>query len=52
MSCENHYSNSNRLTKKAPTALVSGLEQLVEPLRLCVTGKAKDEAVAQQVCAI
>jgi len=38
-----------RLSKKAPTALVSGLDQLVEPLRLCVTGKAKDEAVVQQV---
>jgi cullin-associated NEDD8-dissociated protein 1 len=38
-----------RLSKKAPTPLVSSLEQLVEPLRLCVTSKAKDEAVIQQV---
>lgn len=38
-----------RLSKKAATALVSSLELLVEPLRLCVTSKAKDEAVVQQV---
>jgi cullin-associated NEDD8-dissociated protein 1 len=38
-----------RLSKKAPTTLISSLESLVEPLRLCVTSKAKDEAVAQQV---
>jgi cullin-associated NEDD8-dissociated protein 1 len=38
-----------RLSKKAATALLGCLEQLVEPLRLCVTSKAKDEAVAQQV---
>lgn len=38
-----------RLSKKASTALLGSLEQLVEPLRLCVTSKAKDEAVAQQV---
>jgi len=38
-----------RLSKKAPTALVSSLEPLVEPLRVCITSKAKDEAVAQQV---
>jgi cullin-associated NEDD8-dissociated protein 1 len=38
-----------RLSKKAPTSLVSSLEPLVEPLRLCVSSKAKDEAVLQQV---
>jgi len=38
-----------RLSKKAPTALISFLEPLVEPLRLCVTSKAKDEAVVQAV---
>jgi cullin-associated NEDD8-dissociated protein 1 len=38
-----------RLSKKAPTGLLSSLEFLVEPLRLCITSKAKDEAVVQQV---
>jgi len=38
-----------RLAKKSPAALISGLELLVEPLRVCITSKAKDEAVPQLV---
>jgi len=38
-----------RLSKKAPVSLVSSLEILVEPLRVCVTSVAKDVQVVQQV---
>jgi len=38
-----------RLSKKAPVSLVSNLEILVEPLRVCVTSVAKDPQVPQQV---
>jgi len=38
-----------RLAKKAPTTLVASLDLLVEPLKTCVTSKAKDETVTQQV---
>jgi len=38
-----------RLSKKAPTSLVGLLELLIEPLKVCVSSKAKDESVQQQV---
>jgi len=38
-----------RLAKIAGSALSGGLEQLVEPLKTCVTATAKEQAVAQQV---
>jgi len=38
-----------RLAKKAPAALIAGLENLVEPLRAAVTSKPKEAAVKQQV---
>eukprot|EP01127_Copromyxa_protea_P015661 TRINITY_DN4544_c0_g1_i1.p1 TRINITY_DN4544_c0_g1~~TRINITY_DN4544_c0_g1_i1.p1 ORF type:complete len:1238 (+),score=400.75 TRINITY_DN4544_c0_g1_i1:38-3751(+) len=38
-----------RLAKIAGSALSGGLEQLVEPLKACVTATAKEQAVAQQV---
>jgi len=38
-----------RLAKIAGTALSGGIEQLVEPLKTCVTAVAKEQAVAQQV---
>jgi len=38
-----------RLAKIAGSALSGGIEQLVEPLKACVTATAKEQAVAQQV---
>jgi len=38
-----------RLAKKAPAALLAGLDNLVEPLRTAVTSKPKEAAVKQQV---
>jgi len=38
-----------RLSKKSPTALIAGLENLIEPLRAAVTSKPKEAAVKQQV---
>jgi cullin-associated NEDD8-dissociated protein 1 len=38
-----------RLAKIAGSALSGGLEQLVDPLKACVTAQAKEAAVAQQV---
>jgi len=38
-----------RLSKKAPAALLAGLDGLVEPLRAAVTSKPKEAAVKQQV---
>jgi len=38
-----------RLAKKAPAALLAGLDNLVEPLRAAVTSKPKEAAVKQQV---
>lgn len=38
-----------RLAKIAGSALSGGLEQLVDPLKACVTAVAKEQAVAQQV---
>jgi len=38
-----------RLAKIAGSALLGGLDQLIDPLKVCVTSTAKEQAVAQQV---
>jgi len=38
-----------RIAKKAPAALVAGLDALIEPLRTAVQSKPKGEAVQQQI---
>jgi len=39
----------SRLAKLAGAALLGGLDQLIDPLKACVTSTAKEQAVAQQV---